>query len=241
MELLLPEVTIVPSKNRPEREPKIKVFSPSQILNKQRVLYPFKGRFQDSFGTPEKIAKWFITGPSFSGKSSLVAGLCNYLTEFGIIDYNNFEEAGGDSETVAEKIRQYGLGDKDGKIRFFKTPIPRFKNRLMKRKSACFGVIDSIQHSEMDREEYIDFTDTLCNQKKGKSLLFISHWVKNDYTKFIKHDCDVKVEVIGFVAHVESRYGGNKPFIIWEEGAKKHWGKRYQQVIKGQYWPGQKK
>lgn len=224
-----------------DKKMRIRVFSPSQILNKKRIIYPFEGRFKDSFGQPEQIAKWFITGPSFNGKSSLVFDLCNYLTAFGAVDYNNFEEAGGDSETVADKIRMYGLNDKDGKFRLFKAPIALFKERMLKRKSAAFGVVDSVQHSEMTRHEYIDFTDSLCNNRRGKSLMFVNHWVKNDFTKFIRHDCDIKIEVINFVAYVQSRYGGNKPFVIWEEKAKQLWGKNYRKVINGTYWPGQKK
>ena len=219
---------------------KIRAYSPSQIVNKKRVIYPFTGKFKDSFGIPEKIAKWFITGPSYSGKSSFLFQLCNYLCQFGPVDYNSYEE--GDSETVAEKIREHGLVDKDGKFRLLhKAPIHLFEQRLLKRNAALFAVVDSIQHGRIDKNTYIDFVDTFGNQRKGKSLLFVSHWVKTDLTKHVKHDCDIKIEVIGFVAHCESRYGGNKPYIIWEDGAKAYWGKKYKLIAEGKYWPGQKK
>jgi hypothetical protein len=225
---------------------KVRALSPSQILKKRRIIYPFEGKFKDSFGQPERHAKWFFTGPSFAGKSSLLFEVCNYLTKFGVIDYNNHEEAGGDSQTVAEKLLQSGLADKDGSIKLYKAPIisdthETFEDRLMRRKSSAFGVLDSVQHAELNKHQYIKLTDKLCNPKKGKSLLFVNHWVKNDLTKFIKHDCDIKVEVIGFVAYVESRFGGNKPFVIWEDGAKEYWGKRYNHVINRKYWPGKKK
>src|SRR5688572_14326701 len=93
------------------KKKKIKVLRPSQIISKERDIYPFEGIFFDSFGRPERHAKWFITGPSFAGKSSLIFTICNYLTRFGIVDYNNHEEAGGDSETVANKIMQSGMQD----------------------------------------------------------------------------------------------------------------------------------
>jgi hypothetical protein len=199
-----------------------------------------------SFGQPERHAKWFITGPSFAGKSSLIFELCNYLTNFGVVDYNNHEEAGGDSQTVAAKIIQTGMKDKDGQVRLYKAPIvsnefETFLERLKRRKSADFAVLDSVQHAELSKKDYLHLTDTLCNPKRGKSILFISHWVKNDFTKFIKHDCDIKIEVMGFVAYVESRYGGGKPFIIWEQGAKNYWRRKYKDVVNGKYWPGKKK
>lgn len=228
------------------KKKRIKVLSPGQILNKKRHIYLFEDRFKDSFGLPERHAKWFITGPSFSGKSSLIFTICNYLTNFGIVDYNSHEEAGGDSETVADKLRLSGGHDKNGKIRLYKAPIESdeyetFTERLLKKKSADFAVLDSMQHAELNKKQYLDMTERLCNPRKGKSLLFVSHWVKNDFTKFVKHDCDIKIEVINFTAHIESRYGGNKPFIIWEQQARKMWGKNYNQVIHGKYWPGAKR
>lgn len=230
------------------KKKKVKVLRPSQIVNKDRDIYPFKDKFFDSFGMPEKHVKWFITGPPYSGKSSFVFELCNYLTQFGIVDYNNHEEAGGDSDTVSEKIIQSGMGDKDGKVRLFKAPIESddyetYFERLNKRKSADFGVLDSVQHAELSKKQYLHLTDSLCNTRKKKSLIFISHGVKTDYTKFIKHDCDIKIEVIGFIAHVESRcrFAKNKPFVIWEKAAREHWGKKYHRVTQGKYWPGIKK
>ena len=251
MEVLPTTTTVnenpVVSPEKPPKKRKTKVLRPSQILKKERSLYPFTGLFKQSFGCPEAHAKWFITGPSYSGKSSLIFSLCNYLTEHGIVDYNNHEEAGGDSETVADKIRLSGMADKDGKIRLYKAPIvsdiyETFGERMNKKKSADFAVLDSMQHAELNKHHYLELTERLCNPRKKKSLLFVSHWVKNDFTKFVKHDCDIKIEVIGFVAYVESRYpGGGTPFVIWEKGARKHWGKNYNPVIQGKYWPGKKK
>lgn len=228
-------ITSPPEIQKPKR-PKIKAYSAQQIINKKRVLYPFEGSFKESFGEPERIAKWFISGPSFSGKSSFVFMLSNYLSQFGNVDYNSLEE--GDSATIADKILLHGLHDKPGFKLLAKVPIDLLKERLMKRKSASFAVIDSVQHAQMNKKQYIDFADSLSIPKKGKSLIFINHWVKDELWKHIRHDCDIKIEVIKFVAYVESRYGGGKPFVIWEEKAKKKWGKKYKDVISGNYWPG---
>jgi hypothetical protein len=222
------------------RKPKIRAYSPSQMVNKKRDLYEFTGGFAESFGCPEKIAKWFITGPSFSGKSSFVFQLCHYLCQFGKVDYNSLEE--GDSQTATDKIVQFNLTDVEGQFRFLaKVPVDDFRERLLKRKSAAFAVIDSVQHAHINKHSYDELVDSLCIPRRGKSLVFINHWVKNDLTKHIRHDCDIKIEVIGFVAYVQSRYGGSKPFVIWEKGAKEHWGKKYTAVINGRYWPGMKK
>jgi len=219
---------------------KVKALTAKQVATKKRIIYPFEGKFLDSFGRPERFAKWFITGPPGSGKSSFVYELCSYLIQFGNIDYNSHEE--GDSQTTADKIIRYGLADKAGFKILDKVPTPDWKHRLQKRQSAAFGVMDSLQHGNMTKTEYREFVRALCNRRKGKSLLFISHFIKDGYTLFVKHDCDIKIEVRGFVALPDiSRYGGNKPFIIWEDGAKRYWGKKYKSVIEGRYWPGQKK
>lgn len=221
-------------------KPKIKALRPSQVVNKRRTIYQFEGPWLESMGNPEKIAKVFITGPSYSGKSNFTFMLCEYLTRFGKVDYNNFEE--GDSQTVAEKIQRHGLMNKERHFKLLpKVPIPDFKQRLLRKHSAAFAVIDSVQHAEMNKHSYIDLVDTLCIPKKGKAIIFISHYTKDGFWKFIKHDCDVKIEVLNFVANIESRYGGNKPFIIWEEGARRLWGKRFGAVKNGKYWPGRKK
>lgn len=238
---------IVDFREKKPKKLKIKVLKPNIILSKIRNIYEFEGKFLESFGKPEKHSKWFITGPSFSGKSSFLFELCHYFTNFGVVDYNNHEESGGDSETVRKKILQAGLQNKNELIRFFKAPIESeycetLFERIKKRKSADIVVIDSMQHAELTKKQYLHITDNFCNAKRNKTLLFISHWVKNDFTKFVKHDCDVKIEVIGFVAKAQSRYGGSeKPFIIWEDGAINYWGKKYNKVKEGKYWPGIKR
>lgn len=229
MELLQTEQT-------PSKKAKIRALRPSQVVNKKRTIYPFEGTFFNSMGQPEKMAKVFISGPSYSGKSSFTFQLCNYLTQFGLVDYNSLEE--GDSKTIVDKIIKHGLLEKEKLFRLLpKVPIPEFKERLMKRKSASFGVIDSVQHAELNKHEYIKLVDELCTPKRGKMLIFINHWTKNDLWKFIRHDCDIKIEVINFIANIESRYGGGKRFVVWEEEARKLWGKKYNAAVQGKYWP----
>lgn len=219
---------------------KFRSLSPLQVINKQRVIYEFDGKWLESFGKPERTARWFVKGPPSSGKSSLCFQLSEYLTKFGVVGYNNYEE--GDSWTVADKIEKYGLKEKGDRFRLIPgEPIEEFKKRMLRRKSPNFGIIDSVQHAGFNVKTYKDFADSLCNDRRGKSLVFINHWKNSDLSWFIKHDCYIKVEVIGFIAHVEGRYGGGVPFVIWEKKAKEYWGKKYNTVIAGRYWPGQKK
>lgn len=233
---------------KPHKKRKVKTLRPSQIINKVRSVIELDGEIGQSIGKVEKGTKIFITGKSFSGKSSFIARLCKLFSMHMKVDYNNHEEKGGDAGTVKTKMELAGIDKSfDSLIRFYKAPIESeaeetWDEILAKKKSAGFAVLDSVQHAELNRHQYLHLTDKYCNPRKGKILAFICHWVKNDYMKFIKHDCDVKIEVDRFVVYVESRLEGatNKPIVIWEEGARKAWGKNYRKVITGQYWPGKK-
>ena len=248
MELLKGNITGVDSPEKPAKKKKVKVLRPSQIINKKRQYIALGGEIGASLGQVEKGTKIFITGPSYSGKSSFIAKLCKAFADHMLVDYNNHEEKGGDAGTVKNKLSQAEIDSSfDSRIRFYKAPIvsdheESWDDILSKKRSAGFTVLDSVQHAEMDKKQYLYYTEKYCNPRRGKTMAFIGHWVKNDFMKFIKHDCDVKIEVMKFVVRVESRLEGatNKPIVLWEPRARKLWGKNYQKVIKGEYWPGVK-
>ncbi len=233
---------------KPYKKKKIKMLRPSQIIKKERQYIDLDGPLGESIGRIERGTKIFITGRSYSGKSSIIIRLCRAMSQHMRVDYNNHEEKGGDAATVKEKMRLAGIDEShDDSIRFYKAPITSdveetFSEILLKRNSAGFAVLDSVQHAGMGKREYIEFTNMFCNPRRGKIIAFISHWQKNDLTKHLLHDCDVKLEAMHYVVYVESRLEGatNKPIVIWEEGAKKAWGKNYKAVINGDYWPGRK-
>lgn len=219
-------------------KPKVRPMKPSEVVNKKRVIYAFDGEYGECFGQPERHAKFFITGPSFSGKSSFVFELCSYLCRFGTVWMNNFEE--GDAATVAIKMQRHGLLNHDKTFRLWpRMPIDDFKEKLMGKRAGNIAIVDSIQHASMNKKKYDDFAFALSNPRKGKMLVFISHYAKNEFTSHVRHDADIKIEIIGFVARIESRYGQQKQMLlIWEEGAKRYWGKHYKKVLEGKHWTG---
>lgn len=217
-----------------------RAYSVKQVINKKRVIYDFDGEFLESFGKPEKNAIWFIWGQSGNGKTRFLLQVCKYLTKFGKVDYNSLEE--GACESIAKALRETQMEEVEGKFRLLDVmPFNDFINRLSGKKTADFGVIDSVQYSGFNYEQYKE----IKKQLKKKSLLFISHATGNNpkgsCADSIRYDASIKVHVIGYVAKVVSRYGGNKPFIIWEEGARRYWGKKFIHVKEGRYWPSQKK
>lgn len=239
----------VVSPEKPRKKRRTKILRPSQIINKKRQYIEIAGAIGESIGLVEKGTKIYISGKSYSGKSSFMAMLCKSFADKMTVDYNNHEEKGGDAGTVKKKLDQAGLDESyDSRIRYYKAPIESdveetWEEILSKKRSAGFAVLDSVQHAELDKHQYLRITEKYCNPRRGKIIAFVCHWVMNDYMKFIKHDCDVKLEVMNYVVWVESRLEGatNKPIVIWEEGAKKAWKKNYSAVIKGNYWPGKRK
>jgi hypothetical protein len=238
--LQIDESTPPPAKPTKKKESSSRAYSVKQVITKKRKIYEFDDRFKDSFGNPEKNAIWFVWGQSGNGKTRLVLEICKYLTRFGKVDYNSLEE--GHGESFARALRDASMIDVEGKFRLIDVmPFNDFVDRLSGKKTADFGVIDSVQYAGFDYDRYKEVKKLL----RKKSLLFISHatgnYPKGSCADSIRYDAGIKIHVIGFVAYVQSRYGGNKPFVIWEEGAKRYWGKRFPHVREGRYWPGQKK
>lgn len=227
-----------------------KIMRPTQIINKKREYVELTGAIGESIGKLELGTKIFITGRSYSGKSTFIIALCKAIAEQGMrVDYNSHEEKGGDSSTIIEKMRHAGIIDEkfDAMLRFYKAPLESdteetFGEILKRKASAGFAVLDSIQHAGMNKQKYIEFTEYFCNPKRKKIVAFISHWQKNDFVGHVRHDCDIKLEAMHYVVYVESRMAGanNRPIVLWEEGAKRGWGKRYKMVVEGKYWPGKK-
>lgn len=217
-----------------------KALSPRQVMNKKRVVYEFEGAFLESFGKPERNAIWMIWGQSGNGKTRFLLQLCKYLTQFGKVDYNSMEE--GDSASFALALQDTGMLEVDNRFKLLPNVLPDdFVERLCGKRKADFAVWDSLQYAGFNYLYYKEMKRKL----RTKSLLFISHakgsMPDGHCADKIRYDAGIKIHVVGYVAKVKSRYGGNKPFIIWEAGAKKYWGKKFNQVRDGKYWPGEKK
>lgn len=198
-----------------------RAISIAQLYGKKRKLLMFDGKFAASFGSPELRSSWFIWGNSGNGKTSFVLQLCKYLTNFARVAYNSLEE--GDSESFKIACQREGMEEVKRKfILLDKEPINELKERLRKRKAPQIVVIDSIQYSQMSYSEYTD----LLNEFQNTLFLIVSHSEGKEpegkIAKKIRFDAAVKIRVDGFVAFVKSRYGGEAPYTIWQDGANKY-------------------
>lgn len=212
-----------------------------QIIEKKRNKLAFEGEWSKAFGNPVPGFFGIMWGKSFSGKTNFMVKFLKYLCGvFGEVIYNSLEE--GDVDTFAQTLRAAGLGEEQN-FKVVSEPWSHLVYRLLRRKSARFAIVDSLQYAGISYKQYCEDKEKL--RKKGKTIIFISHAEGNHpeskTAKKIRYDVDLKIQVIGFVAMIEMRGNGRYPLVIWEEGARKYWGKKYSSVIAGKYWPGDKK
>ena len=225
-----------------EKKPKLRrVITVNDLINKKRVTLPFEGAWKDGMGCPQSNAVIFIWGKSNNGKTRFIVQfikyLCNHIEK---ILLDSLEE--GDSESLAQAFRQEDMHEVHGKVFILDNePLDQLMIRLKKKKQAQAVVIDSWQYA---RKDYA-FYQQMKEKFKNKMFIINSHAQGNNpkgaSADEIRYDAMIKIHVVGFVAKIGSRFPSPRlPYVIWEDGAKRYWGKKYKDVINGKYWPGQK-
>ena len=179
-------------------------------------LIEFEGEWLEAIGKPELTGSWIIYGPSANGKTRFALQLAKNLATFKRTAYNSIEE--GLSATIKRAIIETGMNDVARRfILLDKEPIIELAERLRKKKSPDVIIIDSLQYTGLKYSEYTALKDEFRN----KLFIFISHaegkQPRGNVAKSIKFDANVKIWVQGYTAFCESRYGGGKPFTIWEK------------------------
>ena len=199
-----------------------RAISVDELLKTKFKMMAFDGEFKQSFGTPEMSGSWLIWGNSGNGKTRFTLQLSKYLTKFGKVAYNSLEE--GAKLSFKRAIQQTGMITVAKRFIILKgESIEQLTERLTKQKSPNIIIIDSVQYTDLDKKGY----KNLINQFPTKLFIFISHAdgknPKGEPAISIRYDADIKVFVQGYKAFVTSRFGGNEPFTIWEEGAMDYW------------------
>ena len=225
-----------------------KVLGLHQLLAKRYEYLDLPATIKESFGDVVKNFLMIVYGASGNGKSSLLMQFVKAVmaNENGKVLYISLEE--GFEASIQKNVlkhlnptpnpspKERGIEeDYAGKIEFadYEMTIEKLDAKLSKRKSPQYIVIDSIQYWNISYEQY----KWLKQKHPKKSFIFISHSKGKSpdgvTAQKIEYDVSIKVRVEGYVAFVRSRYGGNKPFVIWEDGAKKYWADKYAKVVLG--------
>lgn len=188
-------------------------------------LIPFEGVWADAFGTPEKTGVWFVWGRSGHGKTSFVMQLCKELCKHYKGAYNSLEEGVG--YTMQETLRKNGMISVNKRLVMLdREPITELEERMDKRMSPHFYIIDSFQYTNFTFAEYLKFKE----RHRNKLIIFISQAdgtrPKGRTADRVCFDATQKIYVEGFRAFSNGRSTGPVGYYdVWHERAQQYWGK----------------
>lgn len=184
---------------------------------------PWEGEWETAFGQPDITDTWLIHGPSAGGKSSFVMQLAKKLCEYGGVLYVSLEEKL--SMSFQQRIRRYHMDEVQSKFRVVDDgDIERLRERLHKRRSARFVIVDSFQVAQQTDGWDYPQASALIEEFPRKSFIFISQEQKSEPlgkgAVRLKYLAGVKVRVKAYQAMCLGRFVpemGNS-FRVWEDG-----------------------
>lgn len=187
--------------------------------------------FTRSFGDIEDAFDCIIWGDSGNGKTNftvqVIKDLIKSLRQKCI--YISYEE--GHTKTLQKTmIERHDMLNQVGNFLEIldHASYDDLLKRMSKRKSAKIWVIDSIQASGFTQEQCAELKNKFVMSRKKKIIIYIS-WADGKNPKgaaatAVKYYAHLKIRVEGFIAFFRSRFGGNRNYVVWEEGAKRYWG-----------------
>jgi GTPase SAR1 family protein len=197
----------------------------ADLINRNFETYEFEGEWMDSFGEVEKNFRMLIYGDSGNGKTEFVVKFAKYLSGFGKVYLNSFEQ--GLSKSLQAAFLRNNMMDVKGKLILGdKDSYEELRRRMGSRNSPKFCIIDSLDYMKLSADQYIQ----LVEEYPHKSFIIIcwsaGRHPKTQAGKDIEYMADIKVRVHEYKAFPRSRFGGNKPFVIWPE----YWEKKRKQA-----------
>jgi hypothetical protein len=196
-----------------------RVYTPKDIESKKYECFDWDGEWLSAFGNPAMNSRWFVLGPSASGKSSFVMQLAKKLCEYGPTLYMSYEEGVG--MEFQRRLKLMKMNEVQG--RFVVTPDDTYKeimDRLSKPKSPRFVVVDSFQVSDWSYEQALE----LMKRYPQKGFVFVSQEDKGQpmgkAAIRLRYIADMKIRVAGYKAYCQGRSAGSPGnyYVVWKEG-----------------------
>ena len=169
-------------------------------------------------GSLSENFRMIVEGKSGHGKTEYVLKLSKILAmHYGKVHLNSVEQ--GKSDSFKEAFMRCNMSEIEaGKWMLGSKQMRDFEyyfERMQRPNSGRVLIIDSLDYFSLTLNQY----KRLHERFPHKSIIIIA-W--NDpmdaQAKKIKYMCDIKVEIIDFKAKIRSRFGGNKPLVVWKEG-----------------------
>lgn len=194
------------------------------IVNANVPKFEFTGEWEEAFGTPERTGVWYVFGGSGSGKTSFILMLIKCLSAYGRLLFLSYEE-GEISASLQEGIERFGLLERNSDVHVCTDNLEELTERLNKRRSADFVVIDSLEYSEFSSIKRLKaFTERWTD----KLFIFIGQAEgdrpRTELGKSVLFLAKQKIYVEGYRAFSRGRSFGEKGYInIWPERAEEYW------------------
>lgn len=194
------------------------LYSVADIEKKHFKTLPFQGEWKGLIGTPEVTGCWIIWGLSGNGKTRFSLQLAKYMAGFQKVYYNTLEE--GMKLSFKKALKANNMQAAGNRFGFQSENLQQMRARLGQKRSPNIIFIDSLQYLNPTKED----VKALLRDFPDKLFIFISHaqglQPKGEIADEIRYHSNVKIRVHQFLASPAetTRYGGDKPYIIWEEG-----------------------
>ena len=200
-----------------------RTLSARQVLSIKFDTVRLGGGWDACLGPVELTGVWFVWGNSGNGKTSAMVSLGTELSAYGRVLYNSREEAF--LLSFQNTLRHYGAGDLGSAFQVSADTIEELTEKLSKRRSPRFVVIDSFQFMGFNYKSFRAFCDRFRNKKL---LIFVSRAdglrPQGRSAVSAMYDADCKIWVEGHKAISKGRYiGETGECVIWEEGALDYW------------------
>lgn len=200
-----------------------RTLSAKQVLSIKYDTVSLGGGWDACLGPVELTGVWFVWGNSGNGKTSALVSLGKELADYGRVLYNSREEAFLPS--FQNTLRHFGVGDLGSAFQVSADTIEELTEKLSKRRSPRFVIIDSFQFMGFNYKSFRAFCDRFRNKKL---LIFVSRAdglrPQGRSAVSAMYDADCKIWVEGYKAVSKGRYiGETGEAVIWEEGARKYW------------------
>lgn len=201
-----------------------KALSPRDLLNTKIRTLGFEGDWERACGQPARTGIWIVWGGSGNGKTSFALLLAKELCKYGKVAYNSLEQ--GASLSMQQAIQRHELGNVGrGKFQLLCEDLETLSERLSRRQSPDFVIVDSLQYTGLDYRGYRAFKE----RHRDKLIVFVSHadGIQPDgrTAKKVMYDAEMKIWIEGYRAISKGRFVSETGayYTIWEEGAARYW------------------
>ncbi|MCC6290168.1 MAG: hypothetical protein IT249_19995 [Chitinophagaceae bacterium] len=235
---LLPEKTQLAdtdgatARKNPKNEVSYKKLGLKQFSQKTyKSVTGLSQQFVQSFGDIEDAFDCIVYGPSGNGKTNFTVQVIKELIHATRQKcmYISYEE--GHTKTLQKTMieRHDMLNLVGNKLEIMDgATFGELVQIMSKRKSPKIWVIDSLQASHLTEQECAELKKRFVMSRRKKILIYIS-WAdgkkpKGAAAQAVEYYAHIKIRIEGFISFFKSRFGGNRNYIIWEEGAKRFWG-----------------